>query len=43
MDGLLKSDFTEIYFLGSDLRRYEKCLFGLFNNNKRNILFAIKN
>ncbi len=26
---LLKSDFPEIYFLGSNLKRYDTCQFGL--------------
>ncbi len=29
-----KKDFPEIYFLGSDLRRYDTCQFGLLINNK---------
>jgi len=30
-----KRDFPEIYFLGSDLRRYDTYQFGLLNNNNK--------
>ena len=34
--------FPEIYFLGSDLSRYDTCLFGILNNKKIVLLSQTK-